>query len=61
MSVKFEFYLSDADFDRITVAKYKAGEHDLTYNDYAKELIISELYRLCPKRPTEKEIDECSK
>ena len=53
MSVKFEFYLSDADFDRITVAKYKAGEHELTYNDYAKELIISALYRLCPGRPTE--------
>lgn len=59
MSVKFEFYISDADFDRITVAKYKAGEHELTYNDYARELLISELYRLCPRRPTQKEIDEC--
>lgn len=57
--VKFEFYLGEEYFDRMTVAKKKAGKDDLTFNEYAKELLQKELYRLQPSRPTEEELENC--
>lgn len=57
--VKFEFYLGEEYFDRMAVAKKKAGKEELTYNEFAKELLQKELYRLQPTRPTEEELEEC--
>lgn len=57
--VKFEFYLSEEYFDRMSVAKKKMGKDELTYNEFAKELLQKELYRLQPKRPTEEELENC--
>lgn len=57
--VKFEFYLSDGDFDRMIVLKKKMEKDELTYNEFAKEILSNELYRLQPHRPTEEELEEC--
>lgn len=57
--VKFEFYLSDADYDRMAAAKKKMGKDNLSFNEFAKELLENELYRLQPKRPTEEELENC--
>lgn len=57
--VKFEFYLSEEFFDRMAVAKKKAGKEELTYNEYAKELLEKELYRLQSRRPTQEELEDC--
>lgn len=52
---KFEFYLSNEDFDRLFALKKKAGKDDMTGNEYAKELLVKELHRL---QPTKVEYDE---
>ena len=57
--VKFEFNLSEEYFDRMTVAKKKMGKDELTYNEFAKELLQKELYKLQPKRPTDEELENC--
>ena len=57
--VKFEFYLSDEYFDRMVVAKKKLGKDELTFNEFAKELLQNEIYRLQPTRPPEEELEEC--
>ena len=57
--VKFEFYLSDTDFDRMAMAKKKSGKDNLNFNEYARELLENELYRLCPHKPTEEELADC--
>ena len=57
--VKFEFYLSDEYFDRMVVAKKKLGKDELTFNEFAKELLQNEIYKLQPTRPTEEELEEC--
>ncbi|MFA7162821.1 MAG: hypothetical protein WC097_01555 [Eubacteriales bacterium] len=51
MATKFEFYLSEEDTDRVFLLKEKAGEADLTANEYAKELLIRELHRQHPSTP----------
>lgn len=48
MSVRFEFYLSDEDTDRLFSAKESQGKHNLTGNEFAKEVLENELYRLHP-------------
>lgn len=55
--VKFEFYLTDDDFDRMSVIKKRAGKETLTFNEFAKELLHKELYRLQPTRPTDEELE----
>ena len=50
MSVKFEFYLSDDDTERLFAIKEDKGKDYLIGNEFAKELLSSELYRLHPKR-----------
>lgn len=57
--VKFEFNLGDEYFDRMCVLKKKMGKDDLTFNEFAKELLQKEVYRLQPNRPTEEELEEC--
>lgn len=57
--VNFEFYLGDEYFDRLCVLKKKMGKDDLTFNEFAKELLQKEIYRLQPHRPTEEELEEC--
>ena len=48
---KFEFYLSEEDTERLFYAKEEAGENELTGNEYAKQLLHSALYKLCPRVP----------
>lgn len=57
--VNFEFYLGDEYFDRLCVLKKKMGKEDLTFNEFAKELLQKEIYRLQPHRPTEEELEKC--
>ena len=45
---KFEFWLSDEDTDRVFALKKKAGQDELTGNEYAKILLQKELHRLHP-------------
>lgn len=44
--VKFEFYISDKDFDLLMELKEKQGKYNLTGNEYAKELLEYKLYDL---------------
>lgn len=47
MSVKFEFYLGDKEYDLLMELKEKEGSRDyVTGNDYAKELLENKLYEL---------------
>ena len=55
MAVKFEFYLSDKDFDRMAIIKERAGKDELNFNEFAKELLESELYKQQPTVPSEEE------
>lgn len=57
MAVKFEFYMSDDDFDRMVVVKKQNGKDDLTFNEYAKELLHKELYKQHPAKPTDEELE----
>ena len=47
--VKFEFFLSDKDFERMDIIKKRMKKADLTMNEFAKELLENELYRLQPR------------
>lgn len=51
--VKFEFYLSDEDADRLFLLKDKAKKFNLTGNEYAKEILSAELWKRCPNLPEE--------
>lgn len=51
MATKFEFYLSSEDTERLFCLKNKTGKNDLTGNEYARQLLERELYRLCPRLP----------
>ena len=53
--VKFEFNLSDADFDRLCEIKKQQGKDDMTLNDFARYLLENELYRLMPRVTTAEE------
>ena len=48
MAVKFEFSLSDKDFNKLRLLKKADGRSDITFNDYAEELlsgVIGRMYR----------------
>lgn len=45
-----KFYLHDNDMDRLFAIKEAAGKDDMTGNEFAKELLEKELYRLHPQR-----------
>lgn len=48
MAVKFEFSLSDKDFNKLRLLKKADGETDMTFNDYAEGLlsgVIGRMYR----------------
>ena len=48
MAVKMEFSLSDKDFNKLRLLKRADGENDMTFNDYAEELlsdVIGRMYR----------------
>jgi hypothetical protein len=49
MSVKFDFYLSEADADRLFAIKEDEGKNELTANDYARELLSSVLFQKHPE------------
>lgn len=48
MSVKFEFYLSEEDTDRLFSIKEDYGEDNLSGNDFAKIMLEKEIHRLHP-------------
>lgn len=41
MAVKFDFSLMDSDFNKLRLLKRADGENDMTFNDYAEELLSS--------------------
>ena len=48
MAVKFDFSLMDSDFNKFRLLKKADGETDMTFNDYAEELlsgVIGRMYR----------------
>lgn len=48
MAVKFDFSLMDSDFNKLRLLKKADGESDMTYNDFAEELlggVIGRMYR----------------
>ncbi len=48
MAVKFEFSLSDKDFNKLRLLKRADGETNMTFSDYAEELlsgVIGRMYR----------------
>jgi len=48
MAVKFEFSLSDRSFDKLRLLRRADGETNMTFNDYAEELlsgVIGRMYR----------------
>lgn len=47
--VELNFYVSDEDFDRLCEIKEKQDKGNLSVNDFARELLEMELYRLCPR------------
>ena len=51
-----EFYISNENLDRLFAIKKQQGKDDLTGNEFAKELLEKELYKLHPRRV---ELDEC--
>ncbi len=54
--VKFEFYLSDEDTDRLFKLKESQKEYsDLTGGEYAKMLLVRELRRLHPNKKHDEE------
>ena len=44
--VELNFYISDEDMERLFLIKDIQGKHSLTGNDFARELLERELYRL---------------
>lgn len=48
--VRLEFCLSDNDTDRLFAIKESQGKTDLTGNEFARELLESQLHRLHPKK-----------
>ena len=45
MAVTIEFRLSDRDFNKLRLLKKADGESNMTYNDYAEELLSDVLSR----------------
>jgi hypothetical protein len=48
---EFSFYLSAQDTDRLFAIKQLQGRSDMTGNDFARELLERELFRLFPSVP----------
>lgn len=48
---EFSFYLSSQDTERLFAIKQLQGRSDMTGNDFARELLERELYRLFPAAP----------
>lgn len=48
---EFNFYLSEADTERLFAIKKLQGRDDLTGNEFARLLLENELYRLFPAVP----------
>lgn len=48
---EFNFYLSEADTERLFAIKELQGRDDLTGNEFARLLLENELYRLFPAAP----------
>ena len=48
---EFNFYLSEADTERLSAIKELQGRNDLTGNEFARLLLENELYRLFPAVP----------
>lgn len=48
---EFNFYLSEADTERLFAIKELQGRNDLTGNEFARLLLENELYRLFPAAP----------
>ena len=47
---QLEFWLSSEDINRLFAIKKQQGKHDMTGNEFARELLERELHRLHPKR-----------
>ena len=49
--IEFNFYISEADTERLFAIKELQGRNDLTGNDFARLLLENELQRLFPAAP----------
>lgn len=61
MRVKFEFSLSDRDFNKLRILKKSDGRSDITFDDYAAELlsgVIGRMYREYDKQGLIKEDED---
>lgn len=54
---EFNFYLSEADTERLFAIKELQGRNDLTGNEFARLLLENELYRLFPAEQIETKIE----
>lgn len=55
MAVEFNFYLSDDDFNKLYAIKEQQGKNNMTGNEFARELLENEIYRLHPGRVVQEE------
>lgn len=46
MAVRFDFTLGDSDFNKLRLLKRADGESDMTFNDYAEELLSRTIRRM---------------
>ena len=46
MAVKFDFSLMDSDFNKLRLLKKADGESNMTFNDYAEELLSRTIRRM---------------
>lgn len=61
MAVKFDFSLMDSDFNKLRLLKKADGESDMTFNDYAEELlsgVIGRMYREYDRQGRIKEYED---
>lgn len=49
---EFSFYLSEEDTERVFAVKDLQGYKSMTANEFARQLLEQELYRLFPATPT---------
>ena len=54
---EFNFYLSDADTERLFAIKEMQGRDDLTGNEFARMLLEDAIYRLTLKAKAEKPVE----
>lgn len=55
MAVKLEMYISDDYMDRLWEIKEQQGKENLSGNEFAKELLEAEIYRLHPHKVCEED------